>query len=240
MATRARALVLLVASALFLFASCAANPRSVPETNANHNVVSSTPPFETKEPERYSATRVIMTVVAGEQPVVAKSLIARNGELRRDESETLGQRVVLLVLAEEKFLLLPDEKLFASVPDADVNSEEGESDVSPDRLLHEDLLTTSYENVGTETLGGRSVQKYRVVVNSSRGDNVSNGETFLWFDEGLHMPVKTETKSPDGKRVTTELTDVVLTVDKRLFEIPGDYQKTEFKNLRSRLKQNQP
>jgi len=54
------------------------------------------------------------------------------------------------------------------------------------------------------------------------------------------MPVKTEISSPDGTRVTTELSDVVLKVDKTLFEIPKDYQKIAFNKLRERLKSNQP
>jgi hypothetical protein len=54
------------------------------------------------------------------------------------------------------------------------------------------------------------------------------------------MPVKTESKSPDGTRVTTELVDVVLKVDRTLFEIPKDYQQIEFKKAWERLRPNQP
>jgi outer membrane lipoprotein-sorting protein len=180
-------------------------------------------------------------VSAGAEPVVTKNSIARDGELRRDESETLGRRYVLLVSADGKFLLFPDEKVFASVANEDAAAGEQDSDTSPDRLLHTELLTTSYESLGAESVNGRETQKYRVVANGSRGESVNdNGETFLWFDEALHMPVKTESRSPDGTRVTTELVDVVLEVDRSLFQIPKDYQQVEFKKAWERLRPNQP
>jgi outer membrane lipoprotein-sorting protein len=183
-------------------------------------------------------------VSAGAEPVVTKNFIARDGELRRDESETLARPYALLVTAEGKFLLFPDLKLFASVANKQLGEEtlpgEQDSDTSPDRLLHTELLTMSYESLGAETVDGRETQKYRVTANSSQAESVNNGETLLWFDETLHMPVKTETKSPDGTRVTTELVDVVLKVDPSLFEIPKDYQQIEFKKARERLRPNQP
>jgi outer membrane lipoprotein-sorting protein len=107
-------------------------------------------------------------------------------------------------------------------------------------LLHTELVTPGYQKLGIETSGGRNLQKYRIVVNNSAGENVSVGETLLWFDEALHMPVKTEISSLDGTRVTTELSDVVLKVEKSVFEIPKDYQKIEINKLRERLKSNQP
>jgi len=237
------AFVLLFSSAVFLSASCAQSPRTPVATNADKKVVSSTPPFETREPERYRATRVTTTVVAGGQPVITKTLIARDGELRRDESQSENGRVVYLTLPSGQFLLLPDEKLFASVSRHDTNvgasidtNVEENSETSPDRLLHTEWVTTGYEKLGTETIAGRNLEKYRIVVNNSDGANVSNGETFLWFDETLRMPVRTESTSPGGTRVTTELSDVVLKVDKQLFEVPKDYQQTEYKKVSERLK----
>ena len=227
-------------AALLVTAACAANQRAVTETNANETVVSSTPPFQTEEPERYRATRTVTSTNAAGETVVTKYVIARDGELRRDESETLGRRYVVLVSAEGKFLLLPADKLFAAVPDQETDTGEEEADNSPDRLLHTELLTSSYESLGAETVNGRETQKYRVVANSSQAESVNNGETFLWFDETLHMPVKSESKSPDGTRVTTELVDVVLKVDRSLFEVPKDCQEIEFKKAWDRLRPNQP
>ena len=236
--TRRRALVSVAAAAVLLTIACAQNQKVTTQTNAN--TISSTPPFETEEPERYRATRTITTVAANGQTLVTKYSIARAGELRREESESNGQRVVYLTLPDGRFVLLPDEKVYAAAIHEDPDSGEQEAETSPDRLLHTELVTPRYQKLGVETIAGRNLQKYRVVVNSSTGENVSVGETLIWFDEAMHMPVKTEISSPAGTRVTTELSDVVLDADTKIFAIPKDFQKIEFNKLRERLKDNQP
>jgi outer membrane lipoprotein-sorting protein len=242
MLTSRKALLSCSAAALLFAATCASNQKVATETNANDTVVSSIPPFQTEEPERYRATRTITTTNAAGETVVTKNLIARDGELRRDESETNGQRVVYLTLPEGTFVLLPDEKLFASANNTQAGNNEQDSETSPDLLLHAESLTTGYQKLGSEAMGGKSLQKYRVVVNNSAGENVSVGETFLWFDEQLRMPVRTESRSPNGARTTSELSNVVLDVDKAVFQIPKDYEKVEFAEIGKRLKndQNQP
>ena len=232
------ALVSIAAAAMLLAVACAQNQRVT--TDANANTISATPPFETAEPERYRATRTITTVTANGQTLVTKYSIARGGELRRDESESNGQRVVYLTLGEQRFVLLPDEKLYAAITNEDPNPTGQEAETSPDRLLHTELVTPGYQKLDDETIAGRNLQKYRVVVNSSAGENVSVGETLLWFDEALHMPVRTEISSPNGTRVTTELSNIVLNADPKLFEIPKNFQKIDFNKLRERLKDNQP
>jgi outer membrane lipoprotein-sorting protein len=237
--TRRHTTLISFAATAILLGACAQNQKVT--TDANANTISSTPPFETAEPERYQAARTITTVTANGQTVVTKYSIARDGELRRDESESNGQRVVYLTLADGTFILLPDEKIYAAAITTEApNTGDQEAETSPDRLLHTELVTPGYQKLGAETIAGRNLEKYRVVVNNSAGENVSVGETLLWFDEALHMPVKTEISSPTGTRVTTELSDVVLNVDPKLFEIPKDFQKIDFSKLRARLKDNQP
>ena len=223
---------------MLLGVACAQNQKVATETNAN--AISSTPPFETAEPERYRATRTITTTAPNREPLVTKYSTARDGELRREESASSGQRVVYLTLADGRFVLLPDEKIYAAVTNEALNTGEQDAETSPDRLLHTELVTPGYQKLGAETIGGRNLQKYRVVVNSSAGENVSVGETLLWFDEALHMPVRTEISSPNGTRITTELSYVVLDVDPKLFEIPKDFQKIDFNKLRERLNTTNP
>lgn len=219
--------------------SCAQNQRVATESNTNETVVSSTPPFQTKEPERYQATRTITTVTANGETTVTKNIVARDGELRRDEIELWQQRVVYLYLPEGRFLLVPGEKVFVDLTKTDGAATPGiydESESSPDRLLHTDPAATSYQQIATETVSGRTAQKYRVVVNSSAAANVSVNETLIWIDEALHMPIKSETTSGDGKRITMELTDITLSVDRTVFQIPEGYEKITILDLPKRLK----
>ena len=224
---------------LLVVAACSSQNKNLRSaTPSPDTVVSTTPPFQTKEPERYRAVRTITAVNTEGQTLVTKTSVARDGELRRHESTSGAKRIVYLDVPEGKFVLLTDEKLYADVTDqsqisADPN-EEG-LQASPDALLQTDAGPTSYQKLGNEVVAGRNTNKYRIVVNSPAPANVSQSETLMWIDEALQMPIKSETKSADGTHVTMEISEIKLEVDKSLFAIPQGYQKVTFTELRTRL-----
>ncbi|HKG59990.1 MAG TPA: hypothetical protein VKB05_09525 [Pyrinomonadaceae bacterium] len=222
---------------LLVVASCRSQNESLTNTTPSpETIVSSTPPFQTKEPERYRAVRTI-TASADGRTVVTRAFVARDGQLRRYETTGTPKTTILLDTPEGKFFLLPDEKVYADFTDqsrisADKNEEGLES--SPDALLHTDAESTSYQKLGNEVIAGRNTNKYRIVVNSSTAPNVSQSETLMWIDEALQMPIRSETKS-DGTHVTMEISEIKLEVDKSLFTIPEGYQKVSFDEFRRRL-----
>ncbi|HET6973033.1 MAG TPA: hypothetical protein VFH96_03360 [Pyrinomonadaceae bacterium] len=218
--------------------------RSQTDTRTNataspDTTVSSTPPFQTKEPEHYSAVRTI-TASADGRTVVTKAFIARDGESSRYESTGTLKNTIYLATPEGRFFLLPDDKVYADVTDeskiADAQDDE-ELKSSPDALLHTDAGATSYQKLGNEVIAGRNTNKYRIVVNSPAPANVSQSETLMWIDEALQMPIRSETKS-SGTHVTMEISEIKLEVDKSLFAIPHDYRKVTFTELRKRLAVN--
>lgn len=223
---------------LLLTVSCSQSQNTGPETSADETIVSSTPPFQTKEPERYRATRTVTMDRGDGEILVNKNWIARDGQLRRDEMEVEGRRVAYITLAGGKsFALLPDEKLFADMSKADPDIDGGDdSESSPLRLLHTDPAAASYQRLGAETIGGRITLKYRVIVNSSANANVSVSETMIWIDDALQMPIKSEMKSTNGARSTMELSEIVLEADQSLFRVPEGYQEISFAELAKRLK----
>jgi hypothetical protein len=237
--TLTRTLVSFSAACLLAAVSCSQNQKVNTETNANETVVSSTPPSQTKEPERYRAIRTITTVTAKGESTVTRDIVARDGERRRDEPKMAPQRMIFLDVPEGKFLLLPDAKAFVELTNldqAETSGDENESDTSPDRLLHTDPIATTYQKIGTETVNGRTTQKYRAAVNSSTDTNVTANETLIWIDEVLQMPIRSETKSSDGRSVTTELTDISLDVERALFQIPEGYRKITLSELDNNVK----
>lgn len=224
----------LLCCSLLVFASCSSQNNS-PATNSApaDTVASSTPPFQTKEPERYRATRTITSVTADGKTTVAKSSTAKDGEMRRTESEVGSRKLVFLNVPEGTFVLLPDEKVYASTSsDAPVPGSAEDGELTPEKLLHDDIGSTSYQKLGAESVAGRNTNKYRVVVNKSNPANVSPIETLIWIDEALGMPIRSETKSPDGTQVTMELSEIELNIDRHLFEIPNDFKKVTFSDLR--------
>jgi hypothetical protein len=98
---------------LFVLASTSCRVANEPVVNSNSSpepVVSTTPPFQTREPDRYQATRTITTVTPNGETIVTKTLIARDGPLRREVSDT----VVYLELLEGRFVVLPDQQVYAA------------------------------------------------------------------------------------------------------------------------------
>jgi outer membrane lipoprotein-sorting protein len=234
---RERALISV--SFVLLTISCRSQSNSVANENSTTDtVVSSTPPFQTREPDRYRAIRIVTIVTANGQTVTTRNLIARDGDLRRAESQIGSKTIAYLEGPEGRFVLLPAEKIYAEVtPDTDLPASETEDALerSPEGLLHAETGNTSYQKLGEEAIAQRRTDKYRVVVNAASAPNVSVSETLIWIDEALKMPVKSETKSADGTRVSMELVDISLDAAPTLFKVPEEYRKVTFGEFRKAL-----
>jgi len=138
------------------------------------------------------------------------------------------QRIVYLDVPEGHFVLLPGEKIYADVTSGDAAGVTQEDETAPEALLHADYARTRYQKIGPETIGGRRATKYRVVVNNSGSGNVSVSETLIWIDDVLQMPMRSEMTSA-GSKVTMELSELTLDVDKTIFQIPSDYKHVSHK-----------
>jgi hypothetical protein len=236
---RARAIILLCLSLLTIVSCRSANDAGPVEHPTPEKVVSSTPPFQTKEPNLYRARRTTTIVSADGKSVVTTTSLARDGEMRRSEFEVALKKVAYLDGPEGRIVLLPEERIYANLEpgnDLPTPKDAEQLEISPERLLHTESTTTTYEKIGTEPIGGRNANKYRIVVNGSAPGNVSLSETIVWIGDGLNMPIRSETRSPDGTRITTELSDISLDVDKQLFQVPDDYEKVTFAELLKRLR----
>jgi outer membrane lipoprotein-sorting protein len=158
--------------------------------------------------------------------------------MRRHDSQTVAKRVAYLYLPTGRFVLLLDEKVYADLAEQIESPMSEDEEVTPERLLHAEGGTTTYQNLGKELVAGRNSNKYKTVVNSSSAGNVSHSETLIWIDETLNMPIKSETTSTDGTRITMELSNVTRDVDKSIFQVPNDYEKIAFTEFRKRLTPN--
>ncbi|HKQ99196.1 MAG TPA: hypothetical protein VJT09_00905 [Pyrinomonadaceae bacterium] len=205
---------------------------------------SSTPPFATREAERYQALRVTTssggTGAAGTES--SQTFIARDGNRRRENYTLAGEKFSRLELPEGIYLLLPSKKLYAELKtepgrvDGEREAATLPPDFSPEKLLNEERPESVYEKLGEETLNGRAAVKYRVTVRGKTGAGLqATTESVVWVDESLGMPVKTETTSiggaADGARMTMELRDLKETVDAAVFELPPDYRRVEAREL---------
>ena len=220
---------------LFVVACKSQSEPVVNDKASSETIVSSTPPFKTKEPDRYQATRTITILTPDGATIVTTSTTARDGDRRRHEDQQFSKRVVRLDLPEGRFILLPNEKVYAELAAGFDSPKNDDEAVTSEWLLHEDAVTTNYQNLGKEVVSGRNANKYKTVVNSSSGGNVTQSETLIWIDEELNMPIKSEMTSTGGPRITMELSNVKLDVEERMFQLPNDYEKIAISELRRRL-----
>jgi len=199
---------------------------------------SSLPPFPTKEPKTYRATRVVTvtqsssnTADSSAQERTNRVSLARDGEQRREEYEvgSLGT-IVYLETKAGRFVLLPQARLYGSPADAESDglselTAESET-MSPDFLLHESTVSSEYQRLGEEVRSGRMTTKYRVLTRS--GNSAITSETLIWVDETLGMPIASQfvTNNVNGStRVLMELNDVSTEVEPGVFALPADYRK---------------
>lgn len=259
--TASRTFILTIALALIV--AGAACKRSGTEGNANTangnstvatDNTSKTPPFSTKEPERYQATMVVSgSLGGGDSPVIPgvsnllsrEMKIARDGERRRVDYELIpGAKMSDLQIPSGHFILLHSKKLYAEVKpgaagDLTTAARNLPSDFSPEKLINETAPGANYEKLGTEELNGRTVTKYRVTTAGKGEGRGLSTETLVWIDETLGMPVKSETVSTGerarGSKVTMELRDIKQEVDQSVFELPQDYKKVSAEEITSQM-----
>lgn len=238
-------LTLWLATASCKRSDVADNENGAANSNAAVNEETTIPPFATKEPERYQATRVITNGNGQADAATTQTFIARDGDRRREDYEAAaGLKISLLQLPGRNFILVQSKKIYAEVPPETTGADGGRAasvpqDFSPEKLLNEARTEARYENLGAEDVGGRATRKYRVTVRGKTGaaKDVTT-ETLVWVDEQLGMPVKSETVSNGGaaaaaagSKVMMELRDIKESVDEGLFNVPPDYKKVEYKEI---------
>ena len=219
-----------------LLVSACKRPPDAPSNSSSDNLTFYTsPPFSTKEPERYQATRTTTLTESASDNTVNNThtihvLIVRAGNQRREEHKTGTQgTVVFLENQSGRFILLPQAKLYADANETSASIQVSQLQVeaeltSPDLLLNEAKTAVQYQKLGAEVIAGRTARKYKVVNSNSNSSN----ENFVWVDETLGMPIATQYTSNNGNistRVFSELQNIRTEVDPKAFVLPTDYRK---------------
>ena len=261
MAMPRAAFVYLLLLTLALFAASCKRSGTDGNGNANNSAggttvageTFTTPPFSTKEPERYQATMVITSSlgeqsnIPGMSQLTAKEVtVARDGEKRRVEMELFpGMKVAYLQTATARYMLVPARKVYAEFKPGgegldSVGSKNLSSDFSPDALLNQSTGGARYEKLGAENINGRATMKYRVTTTGKTGEAKSaTTESLIWIDEALGMPVKSETTLSSGgssnSKYSMELRDIKQDVDPSAFDLPTDYTKVDYKDIQRQI-----
>lgn len=206
---------------------------------------SQSPPFATKEPQRYQATRITTSTggsVAGSaQPTSQRVFLARDGDRRREDYDLDGVVVSYLELSSAHYALLPAQRIYVDLegePQAAVPAELA-AEFSPERLMNQSPSESRYEALGNEVLNGRATARFRVTVSNLVEGNSVKAETLIWVDQLLGMPIKSETTVTEDNNVsklTTELQSISDAVASTIFDLPADFKKVSYREFERQLR----
>lgn len=213
--------------------------------NSDNSKVENLPPFATKEPEKYSAKIVFASSFdqTAQNFVEQTYTIARDGANRRLDFESGEQQFSGLQIADGKrLILLPKQKVYAEISAANEKVLSNQPDeFSLEHLLHAKPAGATFQRIGEEEFGGRQTVKYRLDFGGVKQAENARTQTFIWADESLGLPVKTEiiaveNNQPSGARNIIELREIKLEIDEKSFEIPKDFRKVSFSEIQQILR----
>jgi hypothetical protein len=246
-----RRLVFFVICGLFCLAGCSRSPIELTaktEPNDEKNSTgASRAPFATKEPEKYRA-QIVFAFQTDEnaEPLEQTTFVARDGANRRLDFENDGKIVSRIENADGKrFVLLPARKVYAeivsSASETVVATEPLPEEISLAALLHIKPAEARFERVGEEEVLNRRTTKYRVDYGAISEDENLRTETFVWADDALGMPVKTEISALEngrrnGARSVMEMREIIFDVDGQFFAVPKDFRKISVAEIYANLK----
>lgn len=248
---------ILLLSCVFIFSlssSCSWFSSNTSNTNTNANANTNvakdesqpTPPFATKEPNQFQAKMIFSASLGGKLPDLPPQVfsILRDGDKRRVEFEQNGETVAMLQIPSGQYLLNLNKKEYSNLDlgklgISENNKGQNSSDNNPlARVLNQTRPNANYEKLGQEDVEGRMTTKYRVTSQGAMntGENPNEKvkvESFIWIDESLGMPIKSETNyigedGPKGVKSTMIVREIKLeTPAASLFEIPKDFKKVK-------------
>lgn len=213
-------------SLLFLVFGCSRSAnQDAAGTEASSENISSGPPFTTREPERYRATRTVLINQTANGVTTTKKTVtsvARDGSKRWEEYQSDdGRKLIFLENDDGKFVLDPSAKTYRDLHDSPAGESASEV-LSAAEMFADTSAKSSYQRLGNEEVEKRSTVKYQSKTPGSAT------ETLIWFDENLGMVLRSESRSnSQGSTIEVIMTlkDVSLEVDERLFRLPDDFKR---------------
>lgn len=226
----------------------AANTNSSNQSSANITASSGTT-IDAKEPENYQASVILKLETSGSQQSMPfpplKADVARNGNDRRMEFKLpTGETVIYLDKGGKQFLISPQKKQYAELNKESVGIDV-RSLLMPEQIVNKLKTMKGVEQVGEETVDGRSVIKYRYASAANTQSQAGRVETesFILVDKETGLPLRSFTNSSAQGNVQgvnqlnliTEINNIRTEVDQNIFNEPTDFQKVAPEQVRGQI-----
>jgi hypothetical protein len=221
------------------------NSNSIPAA-ASDELIERAPPFATKEPEKYSAKIVFVSQLSADtaNSLEQNTFVARDRKNRRIDFEIGENKISYLQIADDKqFVSIVKRKIYSELTGSNEKLFKNQPpEFSLDYLLYMKPIGATFERLDEEEVLGRQTTKYQLNYGTVKEAPQVRTETFVWADAKLGLPIKTEVLAiengvPSGAKSTMELREINMEVDPAVFEIPKDFRKVSYQEIRQILQQ---
>jgi hypothetical protein len=222
------------------------NTNTSPATANAPSVPASPAILETREPERYSVTNTITIQPTGNSPQAnvppMQFSFARMGTDRRVSfklPDPVGE-VIYLEKAPLKYLIFPARNQYVELDPNELGFALGDV-MSPASAIDRLKKRAQYEQIGTETLNGRTVVKYRFkgAADTHTQAGTAQADSIVYVDQETGLPMRTEidtaTSSGAGARIVTVADSLQFAPEASLFEVPIAMKKVTSAELKQQV-----
>ena len=215
--------------------------------NANTNALAAGgTTLEAREPERYSLTSTITIQPTGNSPQAnippLQFSFARMGTDRRVSfklPDPVGE-VIYLEKSPLKYLIFPARNQYVELDPSELGFQLGDV-MSPASAVQRIKERAQYEQVGTETVNGRTAVKYRFrgAADTHTKVGTAQADSLVYVDQETGLPLRTEVETTSssgaGARITTVADNLQLTTEAGLFEVPVSMKKVTSAELKQQV-----
>src|SRR5215510_3854075 len=219
---------------------------NTPIGNANTMPAPMSSAVEAREPESYSIVNTITIQPTGNSPQAnippLQFSFARTGAERRVSfklPDPVGE-VIYLEKPTLKYLIFPARNQYVELDPAELGFQLGDV-MSPAAVVQRVKEKTQYEQLGTETMNGRTVVKYRLkgAADTHTKVGTAQADSIVYVDQETGLPLRSEietiSSSGAGARITTVADSVQLTPDATLFDVPTAMKKVTSEELKQQV-----
>ncbi|HKQ05893.1 MAG TPA: hypothetical protein VJ464_12225 [Blastocatellia bacterium] len=224
-----------------------ANSNAATSANENAGAASGTAAggtFSTREPDRYGMKININlegNVNNRQGGTAAEIDFARLDANRRWTLRVpaINQEITYLEKPGLKYLVIPSRKQYVELTDEGIGFPL--RDLLTPSAMMERLQSKPHENLGTETVNGRTAMKYRFTgaANTGTSAGTAQADSFIYVDQETNLPLRIDltatTSSGAVGRGLLETRDIQLNPDPAQFEVPTGFQKVTGQQLKEQV-----
>jgi len=214
--------------------------------NANTSSAANTGALEAREPESYSVSTAITIQPTGTSPQTnippLQFTFARNGTDKRVSfklPDPVGE-VIYLEKPTLKYLIFPSRNQYVELDPNELGFQLG-TVMSPASIIEQLKTRAQYEQMGTDTLNGRTVIKYRFkgAADTRTKVGTAQADSIVYVDQETGLPLRSEIEVTStngaGARVVTSADNLQLAADPSLFEVPTSMKKVTSAELKQQV-----